>query len=100
MAVDAERLADWLRNQPADEAMALADLFVLGCVMKLQGDRKAGNTAVQTALKLCRHGVTASYCDALEAALPGNEWRFAHQVGCHREISRLLDRYQPDPEAP
>ncbi|MDC8802538.1 hypothetical protein PRZ61_03625 [Halomonas pacifica] len=90
MAVDANRLWERLREQPADQAMAIADLFALGCLMRLQGHHKAGNTAVETALKLVRGNGNASYCDALYAALPGNEELFAKQVNAHLEINHLV----------
>ncbi|WP_431026163.1 hypothetical protein [Halomonas sp. H5] len=90
MAVDANRLWELLRKQPADQALAIADLFALGCLLRLQGHRRAGNTAVETALKAVRGGGNASYCDALVAALPGNEALFANQVNAHTEINQLI----------
>ncbi len=90
MAVDADRLADLLRGQPADLAMAISELFVLGCLLRLQGHRDAGTRACQTALKALKVNGIASYRDALIDALPGNEVRFASSLQPGTRLNALI----------
>lgn len=90
MAVDAYRLAELLREQPADLAMAISELFVLGCLLRLQGHLDEGTRACKTALKALKVNGTASYRDALIDALPGNEARFASRLQPGTCLNRLV----------
>lgn len=92
MAVDTKRLWGLIRELPTDKALVVADLFALGCLLRLQGHRDEGSKTCRTALKALNSSGTASYFDDLMAALPGNESRFANQVGAHLEINRLVRR--------
>ncbi|WP_148266803.1 hypothetical protein [Chromohalobacter israelensis] len=92
MAVDAKRLWRLLHELPSDQALAIGDLFALGCLLRLQGHREEGSKSCRTALKALKGSGPASYFDALMAALPGNESRFVSQINAHNEIKRLVQR--------
>ena len=90
MKVNTERLAALLRQQPADQAMVISELFVLGCLLRLQGHRNEGTRACRTALKALNVTGTASYRDALIDALPGNEAAFASNLQPGTCLNRLV----------
>jgi len=84
------RLADILRAMPADQALALSNLFALGCHVHREGHRDAGLRACRSALNEIRAGDQKTYFNDLIGNLAGNETAFVRELCCHREISRLL----------
>jgi len=88
------KLANIFREMPSDQAVALSNLFALGCFVHWQGHTDAGLKACRSALNEIRAGDQKTYFNNLIGNLAGNEAAFVRELGCHKQISRLF------PDAP
>jgi hypothetical protein len=80
-----------MRRYP-DHFMVFADLFAMGCLLHLQGERCVGFGLVAQVLKSANDTQHESHLAAVLNNLSGNEARFAHEICPNAEVSQLWDR--------
>lgn len=89
--INADKLAEVLRQLPADQAAAYADLFAAGCYLHLQGHTDAGLKMCRTALKAIGEDQRKTYFDSLMRSVKGNEAALGKGASPHLEVSKLFD---------
>jgi hypothetical protein len=82
-----------MRRYP-DHFMLFVDLFAMGCVLHLQGERCAGYRLVAQVLDKLEESPEKPYLNALLRNLSGNEIRLAREIEPNQELSQLCDRAQ------
>jgi hypothetical protein len=87
----AESLRQLLMERYPDHFMAFADLFAMGCLLHLQGQRRAGRKLIdEVRAAVAVPGNKTYLCDLIDR-LAGNELRFASEIQAHLEVNELLD---------
>jgi hypothetical protein len=90
----AHQLRQMLMSRYPDHFMIFADLFAMGCLLHLQGERCVGFRLVAEVLKSA-YGYSDHYLhSAILKSLSGNEARFASEIGPNAEIGQLWLRAQ------
>jgi hypothetical protein len=82
-----------MRRYP-DHFMLFADLFAMGCLLHLQGERSAGFGLVAQVLNTAIAPTDRPDLTGVLKNLSGNEARFAREICPNTEISQLWDRAQ------
>lgn len=83
-------LRDAIHELPNNLALAVADLFALGCYIHKQGNTQAGLKAITTAIKMCNNTNRNIAFNKIITNIDGNEDTFARQIGAHLEINKLF----------
>lgn len=90
----AETLRDLIDSRYPDAAFVFVDLFAMGCLLHLQGQQRAGLKLIREV----RHAVEGprqkTYWAGLIEQLPGNELRYAREIGAHLEVNELFELEQ------
>lgn len=89
MQISAQRLKDMLEESQPDHHMAFKDLFALGCMLHLQGEKQAGRKMVSEVMRAIDQVGTKTYRITLIEQLEGNERRFAREIEAHSEVNVL-----------
>jgi hypothetical protein len=80
-----------MRRYP-DHFMVFADLFAMGCLLHLQGERCVGFRLVAQVLNSANDTPDEPHLAAMLKNLSGNEARFAQEICPNAEISQLWVR--------
>lgn len=90
----AETLRHLIDRRYPDAALVFVDLFAMGCLLHLQGQRRAGLKLIREV----RHAVEGPgqkmYWEDLIAQVPGNELRYAREIEAHLEVNELFELEQ------
>jgi hypothetical protein len=94
----ARYVRELLMAQYPDHFVIFADLFAMGCLLHLQGERCVGFRMVSQVLKLANDIQHESHLAAVLNNLSGNEARFAHEICPTMEIGQLWKRAERAPQ--
>jgi hypothetical protein len=72
--------------------MIFADLFAMGCLLHLQGERSVGFRLVAQVVGSATVNADEPFITAVLKNLSGNEARFVEDIRPNSEISQLWDR--------
>jgi hypothetical protein len=90
----AETLRHLIDSRYPDAAFVFVDLFAMGCLLHLQGQQRAGLKLIREV----RHAVEGprqkTYWADLIKQRPGNQLRYAREIGAHLEVNELFELEQ------
>jgi hypothetical protein len=81
-----------------DQFMAFADLFAMGCLLHLQGEKLVGRKLVVQVLDAVAEHGNKMYFSSLIGSLEGNEERFAGEIQAHLEVNDLFEKNRTAPK--
>jgi hypothetical protein len=90
----ASQVRQMLMRRHPDHFMLFVDLFAMGCLLHLQGERCAGYRIVSQVLDTAGEPTEKRYLTSLLKNLSGNEARLAREIEPNMELSQLCDRAQ------
>jgi hypothetical protein len=90
----AETLRHLIDDRYPDAALVFVDLFAMGCLLHLQGQRRAGLKLIREVRHAVEGAGQKTYWDDLIAQLPGNELRYAREIEAHLEVNELFELEQ------
>jgi hypothetical protein len=91
----ASRLREHLKRRYPDHYALFVDLFSAGCLLHLQGERRAGSQLIAQVLDAAREPAEANAWSPLLKHLAGNELRFVRDIEPSFELGELCDKAQP-----
>lgn len=96
----AETLRHLIDGRYPNTALVFVDLFAMGCLLHLQGQRRAGLKLIREVRHAVEEPGQKTYWEDLIAHLPGNELRYASEIQAHVEVNELFELEQQRQAAP
>jgi hypothetical protein len=88
----ARHVREMLMLRYPENFMVFADLFAMGCLLHLQGERSVGFRLVAQVISSAAASADQPHLATVLKNLSGNEARFAEDIRPNSEISQLWDR--------
>lgn len=88
--VNAVKLQELIAEAHPQNFMIFSDLFALGCLLHMQGQKEAGRKLVAEVVQSVGEHGNKTYLHSIRENIEGNERRFAAEIQAHSEVNEVI----------